>query len=241
MNRVRNFRPPILSPGSSLIFLLVFTFSTGIKVINQWLQSERRSKQIENEKLSAELSFLKAQINPHFLFNTLNNIYSLAADKSEQTASAVMKLSSIMRYVLTETKNDRVPLENEIHFITDYLELQKMRTTTKTCIGFTIAGDPAGKRISPLIFLPFIENAFKYGVSTREISPIPILLEIHDKNIFFKVTNNKHHLSSINGVENTGIGINNTRRRLDLLYPDRYKLDIEDKPSTYTVNLNILL
>jgi len=241
LNRPRTFRPPILSPGSSLIFLLVFTFSTGIKVINQWLQSERRSKQIENEKLSAELSFLKAQINPHFLFNTLNNIYSLAADKSEQTASAVMKLSSIMRYVLTEVKNDRVPLENEIHFITDYLELQKMRTTTKTCIGFTISGDPAGKQISPLLFLPFIENAFKYGVSTREISPIPILLEINDKNIYFKVTNNKHHFSLSNPVENTGIGINNTRRRLDLLYPNRYKLDIEDKTTTYTVNLNIIL
>lgn len=238
-NRPRNFRPAILSPGSIAIFLVVFIFSTGLKVINQWLQSERRSKQIENEKLNAELSFLKAQINPHFLFNTLNNIYSLAADKSDETAIAVMKLSSIMRYVLTEAKNDTVPLSKEIQFITDYLELQKIRTTNKTCIGFTIAGDPDGKQISPFLFLPFVENAFKYGVSTRELSPISILLEIQQKDLHFKVINTKHNGSNLKRADNTGIGINNTKRRLDLLYPGKHLLTIDDEPSSYTINLNI--
>lgn len=239
INRPRNFKPSILSPGSIAIFLLVFIFSTGLKVINQWLQSERRGKQIENEKLNAELSFLKAQINPHFLFNTLNNIYALAADKSDQTANAVMKLSGIMRYVLTEAKNDVVPLEKEIRFITDYLELQKMRTTNKTCIGFTIAGEPNGKQVSPLLFLPFIENAFKYGVSTRDMSPIAILIDIQHNAINFKVTNNKHRNANIIRADNTGIGINNTRRRLDLLYPGKHSLAINDEKETYTINLNI--
>jgi len=238
-NRPRNFRPPILSPGSITIFLLVFIFSTGIKVINQWLQSERRSKQIENEKLNAELSFLKAQINPHFLFNTLNNIYSLAADKSDLTAAAVMKLSNIMRYVLTEAKNDTVPLEKEIQFITDYIELQKMRTTDKTCIDFIIAGESNGKQISPLIFLPFVENAFKYGISTRELSPISILLEMQNGTIHFQVKNSKHKYTNIRPAAKTGIGISNTKRRLDLLYQNRYTLNIDEDPKDYTINLNI--
>ena len=240
-NRPRNSRPPILSGGSIAIFLLVFIFSTGIKVINQWLQSERRSKQIENEKLKTELSFLKTQINPHFLFNTLNNIYALAADKSDLTAPAVMKLSSIMRYVLSEAKNDSVPLEKEIHFTNDYIELQKMRTTNKTCIVFTIAGIPNGQQISPLLFLPFVENAFKYGLSAREVSPISILLEIQKDSIYLKVKNNKHMGSVLKSDYNTGIGINNTKRRLDLLYPNKHTLIIDDEPATYTINLNILL
>lgn len=240
-NGPRYTRPPILSGGSIAIFLLVFIFSTGIKVINQWLQSERRSKLIENEKLKTELSFLKTQINPHFLFNTLNNIYALAADKSDLTAPAVMKLSSIMRYVLSEAKNETVPLEKEIHFTNDYIELQKMRTTSQTCIIFTIAGNPNGQQISPLLFMPFVENAFKYGLSAREQSPISILLEIQKNHVYLKVKNNKHQGSVLKPDYNTGIGINNTKRRLDLLYPNKHTLVIDDEPASYTINLNIHL
>jgi hypothetical protein len=234
----RNFHPAILSPGSIAIFLLVFLFSTGIKVMQKWMNSERRNKQIENEKLHAELSFLKSQINPHFLFNTLNNIYSLAESKSDLTPVAVMKLSSIMRYVLTEARQDTVPLEKEMQFINDYIELQKIRNTDKTSVGFTVVGDISGKKISPLILLPFTENAFKYGVSTRELSPINILIESHKNHIHFKIKNNKHN-NGKNSLVNTGIGINNTRRRLELLYPGKYDLNIEDEPQTYTIHLNI--
>lgn len=233
-----DFHPPILSPGSIAIFLLVFLFSTGVKVMQKWMNSERRNKQIENEKLHAELSFLKSQINPHFLFNTLNNIYSLAENKSDLTPIAVMKLSNIMRYVLTEARQDSVPLEKEMQFINDYIELQKIRNTDKTSVGFTVVGDIAGKKISPLILLPFTENAFKYGVSTRELSPINILIESNKNNIHFRIKNNKHN-NGKNSLVNTGIGINNTRRRLDLLYPGKYELNIEDEPLTYTINLNI--
>ncbi|HEV3252705.1 MAG TPA: sensor histidine kinase [Puia sp.] len=240
-NRPRNFRPPLLSPGSIAIFLLVFVFSTGIKVINQWFLSEQRNKEIQNEKLQTELSYLKAQINPHFLFNTLNNIYSLAADRSEKTAEAVMKLANIMRYVLSEARNDLVPLEKEIQFTTHYIELQKMRITDKTKVEFTILGDPAGLQISPLLFLPFIENAFKYGVSTREMSPIIILLEIKKDRIFLEVVNNKHASSNMKSADNTGIGINNTRRRLDLIYPGRYSLETTQTPTLYTATLSINL
>ncbi len=237
--RPRNFPQPLLAPGNIAIFLLVFVFSTGIKVINQWLLSEQKNKEIANEKLKAELSFLKAQINPHFLFNTLNNIYALATDNSEYTAPAVMKLSNIMRYVLTEAGNDMVPLEKEIQFTTHYIELQKMRLTRKSSIDFTVKGDPIGKQISPLLFLPFVENAFKYGISTRELSPITILLEIKENSVYFSVSNHKHINTSPRITNNTGIGINNTRRRLDLMYNDRYELTINDEPATFDVHLNI--
>ena len=224
-NRVR----PLVNPFNLAIFLLVLVFSTGIRVINQWLLSEARNKEIANEKLKAELSFLKAQINPHFLFNTLNNIYALASTQSEHTAAAVMKLSSIMRYVLTEARNDLVPLEKEIQFTSHYIELQKMRLTDKTIIEFSVRGEPLGRQIAPLLLLPFIENAFKYGISTREYSPINILLEIKDNSLYFSICNHKHLNTLLRVSDNTGIGISNTKRRLDLFYEDRYLLDIQDK------------
>lgn len=238
-NRPRNFRHPILSPGSIAIFLLVFIFSTGIKVINQWLATERRSKLIENEKLHTELSFLKAQINPHFLFNTLNNIYSLAVDKSDLTAPAVMKLASIMRYVLTEAKQDSVALEKEVQFIGDYIELQKMRSTQKTQVDFSLSGEVSGKQISPLLFLPFVENAFKYGVSTREPSPIGIHLRVTPAMIELEVTNIKHQGMAGAQAVNTGIGLQNARRRLDLLYPNRHELEITEDGTIYRANLKL--
>jgi LytS/YehU family sensor histidine kinase len=152
-----------------------------------------------------------------------------------------MKLSSIMRYVLTEAKNDSVPVEKEIVFIRHYIELQKLRLTDKSTVDFNVDGETLGKKISPLLFLPFVENAFKYGVSTREISPIIILLELENNELFFSVKNNKHKNSLLKPAENTGIGINNSRRRLELLYRNRYSLDIDDNESTYTVNLKINL
>jgi len=237
--RPRNFQQPLLSPGNIAVFLLVFVFSTGIRVINHWLRSEQRNKEIANEKVKAELSFLKAQINPHFLFNTLNNIYALASSQSEHTAPAVMKLSSIMRYVLSEAGNDHVPLEKEILFTSHYLELQKMRLTGKSSIDFVVKGDPLGIQVAPLLFLPFVENAFKYGISTREWSPVTILLDIKKDSIYFSVSNHKHTHTSIRIADNTGIGINNTRRRLDLIYADQYALTIDDEPETFTVHLNI--
>lgn len=230
---------PIVNAGNIAVFLMVFIFSTGIKVINQWLRSEQRNKEIANEKLKAELSFLKAQINPHFLFNTLNNIYALASTQSEHTAAAVMKLSSIMRYVLTEARNDLVPLEKDVLFISHYVELQKMRLTDKTSIDFQVEGNMLGRQIAPLLLLPFVENAFKYGISTRERSPIRILLKIHEDSLYFSTCNQKHINTSLKGIENTGIGISNTKRRLELFYEDRYTLSIDDKEGEFSVHLKI--
>jgi two-component system LytT family sensor kinase len=152
-----------------------------------------------------------------------------------------MKLSSIMRYVLTEAKNNAVPLEKEIQFTSHYIELQKMRLTDKSKVDFTIIGDPAGKQISPLLFLPFVENAFKYGISTREVSPIHIQLDIKNDELDFNISNNKYNQALPKPAETTGIGIVNIKRRLELLYHNRYKLCLADDKKMYTVNLNIHL
>src|SRR4051794_16214120 len=168
--RKRSFLYPFRGPYA--VFFLVFTVSTCTKVIQEWLGIEEKKKQVETEKLATELSFLRSQINPHFLFNTLNNIYSLAVVKSDATPVAVLKLSSIMRYVLNETKHDLVPLEKEIEFIQHFIELQKIRITDKVNIQLLVEGETEKKQIAPLILIPFVENAFKYGISTKEQTDI---------------------------------------------------------------------
>jgi sensor histidine kinase YesM len=203
--------------------------------------SEQKAKETENEKLNTELSFLKLQINPHFLFNTLNNIYSLAESGSDKTGRAVMKLSSIMRYILTESKNDLVPLEKEIQFTEDYIDMQKLRLTNKSQVDFAPSGDPAGKQIAPLIFLPFVENAFKYGVSTRESSTICIQLKIEKDAIHFSVKNQKLQNGLLKPAETTGTGISNIKRRLELLYKHRYKLLLNEDKESFSVQLNLQL
>lgn len=224
--------------GGTAVFFLVFTVSTCIKVIQQWLSAEQREKLIETEKLNTELSFLKSQINPHFLFNTLNNIYSLAVVKSDETAAAVMKLSSIMRYVLSDTKQHLVPLEKEIEFIQHYIDLQNLRLTDKIKINFIVNGEQDGKQIAPLLFIPFVENAFKYGISTKEHSEINITINIKPNEIEF-ITDNRILALETDAEKKNGIGLKNTRRRLEILYADKHTLEILRKEDHFYVNLKI--
>jgi sensor histidine kinase YesM len=217
---------------------LVLSFGTCIAVTQRWLSSEQNKKETENEKLNTELSFLKSQINPHFFFNTLNNIYSLAIVKSEQTAPAVMKLSSIMRYILSETEKDFVPLNNEIDFTKNYIELQQMRLTDKVTVVFNTSGVTDDLQIAPLLFIPFVENAFKYGVSTKEATTIDIQIHATNNQIEFNATNTVATNVSTH-LDSTGIGINNAKRRLALLYPGSYQLNISNQDNTYQVSLKI--
>lgn len=225
-------------PGSFVVFLLVLTIGICISVFQQWLIAERTKEKIELEKINTELSFLKTQVNPHFFFNTLNNIYSLAVVQSDKTASAVLKLSAIMRYILTETQTDKVPLENEINFIKNYIDLQLVRLTDKVQVNFSITGDTTNKSIAPLLFIPFVENAFKYGISTKENSTINIELIASHNLVELKVANtiiNKEAKEE----DTTGIGINNVKRRLALSYNDKHTLIVSDNNNTFTVNLQI--
>jgi two-component system, LytTR family, sensor kinase len=223
--------------GSTAVFFLVFTVSTCSRVIQEWLSTEKKNEQIERDKLVTELSFLKTQINPHFLFNTLNNIYSLALIKSDATAGAVLKLSSIMRYVLNETKHDWVPLEKEIEFVNHFIDLQKVRLTDKMKINFTVTGNIEGKQIAPLILIPFIENAFKYGISTKEPAEIIIDLKAEDNVISFYVKNKI--FTTEHDKNGHSIGLKNTRRRLELLYPEKHTLTVSDENRYFIVNLTL--
>ena len=224
-------------PGSFVVFLLVLTIGICITSIQQWLRVEHTKEKIEHEKLNTELSFLKTQVNPHFFFNTLNNIYSLAVVQSDKTAPAVLKLSSIMRYILTETQTDKVPLENEIDFIKNYIDLQLVRLTDKVKVNFEVTGDTMNKSIAPLLFIPFVENAFKYGVSTKDNSVIDIHLIATGNTVELDVTNTIVHKA--NSMDTTGIGINNVKRRLILSYPDKHTLYVSDNNNTFKVHLVI--
>jgi two-component system, LytTR family, sensor kinase len=222
--------------GSNAVFFFVFTISTLMKVMQQWRSAEKNKQEIEQDKVVTELSFLKTQINPHFLFNTLNNIYSLAIVKSDATAGAVLKLSSIMRYVLNETKNHWVPLANEVKFIEDYIQLQQVRLTDKVTIIFDVEGNIDNKMIAPLLLIPFVENAFKYGISTKENSTIEILLVAGEHTIECLIKN-KIVATTTDTFENNGIGIKNTQRRLELLYPGKHQLLMTQENNEFIVNL----
>jgi len=198
-------------------------------------------KQIETEKLTAELSSLKAQINPHFLFNTLNGIYGLALTNSNKTADSISKLASMMRYVLTETTDEKVPLANEIKYISDYVAFQKLRLTKKTKVNFAIEGAFLDQEISPILFISFIENAFKYGVSNEVESTIKIHLLIENSAISLTVKNEQLKKKNNNKEESCGIGLKNTKRRLDLIYENKYSLEMTNTDKAYQILLKIQL
>jgi LytS/YehU family sensor histidine kinase len=162
----------------------------------------------------------------------------LAIVKSEATADAVLKLSSIMRYVLTETKNDTVPLDKEIQFVKHYIELQKVRLTDKVVIELKIEGEIVGKQIAPLILIPFVENAFKYGISTKESSRIVFELIANNDSIYFSAKNDII-AKKTESNDNTGIGLKNTKRRLELLYPEKHKLSVLEENNQFIVQLTL--
>ena len=222
---------PMLESGSLFNFLLVFSLGFLLKI-------NKRLEYIQNEKLKSEVSYLRAQIKPHFLFNTLNSIYALTLEKSDSAPEAILKLSSMMRYVVTESSRESVSLDKEIEYIKNYISLQQLRMDGNAPLSFIITGSPLGKSISPLVLIPFIENAFKYGINPEEDSFIAINIDIDDKGLELNVKNNKVivHLTE---EEKTGSGIENTHQRLEYLYPDKHKLHIFDKETTFTVNLSI--
>ncbi len=194
----------------------------------------------QQEKLNAELAYLKAQINPHFLFNTLNSIYSLTIVKSDKAPTAIVKLSSMMRYVISEASGKFVSLEKEMSYINSYIELQKIRLDNTAIVNFSFQGNPGHKVIAPLVLLPFIENAFKHGVNPEATSQIDIQISISDENLYMNVFNLKvPHV--INPEHSTGFGLENSRRQLELIYPNQHVLTIEDKDLSFAVNLKIHL
>lgn len=223
--------------------LYVTTFVTAIKITMDWLQEQKRVTALEKVQLETELLFLRTQISPHFFFNTLNNIYSLAIEKSNKTPKLILRLSELMRYLLYETKSKRQSLEKEIICIQNYLDLEQIRYGNKLKIDTNITGDISDKKIAPILLLSFIENSFKHGANkiTGDVK-IDIDFKIVENFLYFTVSNPLPETPNLSeSIENSsGIGLTNVKKRLELGYKnDDYSLNIEKKNKLFIVNLKI--
>ncbi|HAF28551.1 MAG TPA: hypothetical protein DCG75_05840 [Bacteroidales bacterium] len=228
-------KPPI----TLFISIFIIAVSTSIKLAQKWIENESNQKAMIHEKVNSELTILKAQVNPHFLFNTLNGIYSLANSKSDKTASAIVKLSQLMRYMLDESKQQFVPLSSELDYINTFIDLQKLRLFENVKTEFSIEGNPDNIKIQPLLLIPFIENAFKHGTDSSNECIIKIDLDIKTESIQLIVTNDI--LKSRKDDGNSGFGLSNIRRRLDLEYPEKYILSTDVIDNRFVANLQIKL
>lgn len=230
---------PLLDIVSIFLFSLAVIIGIATETNKQLRLTMQRALQAETEKANAELAFLKAQMSPHFLFNTLNNVYTLAFTQDSNTAPAILKLSNMMRYLTEDARNDEVPLEMEIGCMTDYIELQKLRLTEKTQVDYQLKGNFANKKVAPLILMAFVENVFKYGVSNHKNSKlvIKLLVEHHLINLYCENTVNHDKKNE----KRTGIGMENTKKRLQYTYPGRHILEVENNQKTFKINLTIHL
>ena len=220
----------------TLVFGLYAFFA---RFLIEWFKTQKQKSDLINQTQASELSLLRSQINPHFLFNTLNNIYSLVYKKSDDAPEAVMKLSSIMRYTLYDSNTDKVLLEKEIEYLKSFIELQQLRLKKENFVEFSINGDIKGIMITPMVFISFVENAFKHG-SKKVTSPgIVITLTINESKTVFEVMNYMVKDDAINKDVAGGIGLQNIKRRLELIYKDNYKLEIKNQDDQFIVKLEI--
>jgi hypothetical protein len=232
-------RTPRIDITSIVFMILIIAMGLLMHINRRWRDIQAQMVRVEADKAQAELAFLKAQIHPHFLFNTLNNIYALAVTKNENTADSIMKLSNIMRYVTDGMQEDRVALQSELDCISDYIDLQKLRLGKKVSLDFSILGDTEHKSISPLLLMTFIENVFKYGISSHEASALIIRINIKEKQIHLHTENPLFPVVRLS--ERSGIGIGNTRKRLQHLYPDKHELKITRVDGRFLVDLELQL
>ncbi|MFT3935128.1 MAG: histidine kinase [Chitinophagaceae bacterium] len=232
-----------INPGELRTIFSLFMIcglAISVKMLKKWYQESNRRQQIEKEKLSMELDMLKAQVHPHFLFNTLNNLYALTLVKSDRAPLAVSHLADMLRYILYECNERQVPLEKEITALKKYMELEKLRYGNRIELSFSCTGDTRRLNIAPLILLPFVENSFKHGVS-EQIEQCWVNLNLHaEGDIFiFNLSNSRNEEPP---KENTGgIGLQNIRKRLDLLYPGLYTLTVNEEHEMYAVKLQMKL
>jgi len=226
---------------SSLFVVFFYLWSsTQVRIMLDWFRNAEIQKDLENQRLKAELSMLKLQVSPHFLFNTLNNIYSLAFQQRPQAPEAILKLSEIMRYMLYETNVDKVSLQREITHIQNFIALHELRLR-KTEVLFNIEGDYHGRQIAPMLMLPLVENAFKYGVSAKEATNICFDLRVEDNKLIFRTENRIFKQTEPTRQEEGGIGLRNTRKRLDFLYPNKHQFATRSKNGTFWAELEVEL
>jgi two-component system, LytTR family, sensor histidine kinase AlgZ len=224
------------------ITLFIVLFVGMLRFATEWFELEAKKKEVENEKLHAELNFLKAQINPHFLFNTLNNLYYLAYSKSPNTTEVISKLSQMMRYMIYDSNHPKVLLSKEIEYMENYISLEKLRLNNNIPIEMLIHGNVDAFTISPLIFITFLENAFKHGVNNNNPhSWVKVCIKVNSEECKYVVENSKIPKSKDTKEEKSGIGLRNVKRRLELSYPLKHLLTIEDLQDKYRVELKLNL
>ena len=237
-----NFRPPMKAFGFFNHFIssiLLSGFAIGLGVMEKLKQNEKKQKELEKEKLNSELAFLKNQISPHFFFNTLNNIYSLIGIDGPTAQDSVLKLSKLMRYLLYESEHGETMISSEIDFMNNYIDLMKLRLSARVELNIDFPKEFSDFSIPPLLFVPFIENAFKHGINSRDRSFINISMKIDNDKISFNAENSIGKSSQVGDLQHSGIGLENVRKRLGLLFPDSYELKIEQDESIFHVQLSI--
>lgn len=237
-------RPPfremhMFNYGFTSLFLIFF--SLGLRVLERHTAIEKIQKELEREKLNSELAFLKNQISPHFFFNTLNNIYSLISINAEDSQKAVLKLSKLMRYLLYESEGGDTKLSNELEFMTNYIDLMKLRMSDRINLRVDFPEKYDDIKIPPLLFIPFIENSFKHGISFRENSFISIKMNCTGEEIIFYCSNSLSLSGNGSVVDTSGIGLGNVSKRLELLFPGKYDLRITKSEESFDVVLKIEL
>lgn len=220
--------------------LLLSGFAIGLGVTEKLKENEKKQKELEKERLHSELAFLKNQVSPHFFFNTLNNIYSLIGIDGPIAQESVLKLSKLMRYLLYESENGETQMSHEIDFMNNYIDLMKLRLNPKVDLQIEFPKDFADFSIPPLLFIPFIENAFKHGISHREPSFIKIKMEIENGQIRFTSENSLGNSAKSGDMQHSGIGLENVKKRLGLLFPNKHELKIERLEPVYKVELLIV-
>jgi LytS/YehU family sensor histidine kinase len=244
-------RPPIFIGEHDImavvILILMLGMNLGIKGYFKSRREQQQQKELEKKNLEQQLEYLKYQLNPHFLMNTLNNIHALIDIEPPKAQQAIIQLSKILRYVLYESNSDRVPMNKEVEFMENYVKLMRMRYSDKLTFSVSSPDDGTGILIPPMLFIAFVENAFKHGVSYQAISFINITCKRYkghrnEDRLLWTCTNSKHAKNNTSDVpQQGGVGINNVRKRLDLIFGNDYSLTINDSDTRFEVTLDIPL
>jgi len=227
--------------GAMIAVLFLLVLSTAIKFGIKGIRKELALRELKSKHVQIELDLLKSQINPHFLFNTLNNLFALSKKQhDDRTANGISKLANMMRYMIYETNVDKIELKKEVEQIKSFIELQKLRFSEEddVHINFIVKGEIDKNGIAPMLLIPFVENAFKHSVSVQQSTEIEINLNILDDDLLFSIKNSINR-SKQNLEENSNIGLTNVKRRLELLYPSKHNLELSESGDTFVVELKI--
>ena len=228
-----------------LILIMMLGMNVGVKLYFKQRKDQERLNELEKENLQQQLEYLRYQINPHFLMNTRNNIHALVDIDGERAKDTIVELSKIMRYALYEGARQRVPLGRDVEFLQSYVKLMRLRFTDKVDIVVDIPSELPEREIPPMIFITFVENAFKHGISYRQESFIHVRLDVQPSRLVFVCQNSKVRREPVKPGQQLaregGVGLTNVQRRLQLLYGDQYRLDIDDQAETYNITLEIPL